>query len=83
MGMAMMKVFLILYQLVPGANELSKWPSGVVLQFPTEEACLEAVELFNSIGEGTDIRYAPHSLAIRAECTERNLVDEKRQDTDD
>ena len=81
--MDMTKVFLILYQLVPGANELSKWPSGVVLQFPTEEACLEAVELFNSIGEGTDIRYAPHSLVIRAECNAISPVNEKRQSTDD
>jgi hypothetical protein len=55
----------------------------VVLQFPTEEACLEAVELFNSIGERTDIRYAPHSLAIRAECNATSPVDEKRQSTDD
>jgi hypothetical protein len=68
----MMKVFLVLYQFSLQAGFSSEAPTGVILQFPTEEACLEAVALFNSIGQGSDVHYAPESLVLRAECKATN-----------
>src|SRR5688572_12357937 len=38
----------------------------------TEEACQEAVAVFNSIGKGSDVHYAPDSLVLRAECKATN-----------
>jgi radical SAM superfamily enzyme with C-terminal helix-hairpin-helix motif len=73
----MMKVFLVLYQVSSmQAGFGTETPTGVVLQFATEEDCLEAVAIFNSIGEqGSDVHYAPESWVLRAECKATNPTD--------
>ena len=70
--MVMMKVFLVLYQFSPVAAGFGDALSAIVLQFPSEKACHQAIEIFNSIGKGPDVRYAPGSPQFRAECTATN-----------
>jgi hypothetical protein len=74
----MMKVFLVLYQVSSWqAGFGAETPTGVVLQFRTEKDCLEAVAIFNSIGEEvSDVHYAPGSLVLRAACKSTNPTDE-------
>lgn len=72
----MMKVFLVLYQFSPLAGEPeSHAPPGIVLMLPTEEACLEAEDIFNSIGAGAGVSYAPHSSVFKAECQAANPLE--------
>lgn len=47
----MMKVFLVLYQFSPVAAGFGDALSAIVLQFPSEKACHQAIEIFNSIGK--------------------------------